>query len=183
MIYKYEEAVLRYFKSAIPALTLATYANREDMFTAMSSVKTMPSIFYYRDTTDWASDRALIINAQYKLKGFRVKQTYTGRISVETSSSVFATQQQLHKYISTHPHVEVPVVLDNTTLKINVGLRLLSIRADEEQSPIDTKGPIKFIEFKWFSFLYLLDSTNLSDNITGVQIRFDDPSSTIISEI
>lgn len=166
MIYHYEGKILEFIRECIPEITLATYANEEDMLLSMSDIKKYPSFIYSRRDTDWEYNKSLEVRNGTEVVPFcPFQQTYLGKILVETQLDAIKLARNLRFYWFRKSTVSVDWLPGYEP--IDVQLRLLYIKIGEQRNPADKKGACRFVEFSWSSQLFMTES---AENITNVSL-------------
>lgn len=154
MIYTYEAAVLKHINQVSPDIKLATYAKEQDMFNSLAQVIKVPALLFYRQSTDWSFAASFRVN-DGSISGRFVPctQTYIARIYVANAGDAISLANKIRFYIEDHPYVNMPYYCGD----LDVALRLLYIKVDEDRNITDKKGPMRFVEFSWSSVLLLDD--------------------------
>lgn len=171
MIYNYEAEILKFINQCYSKITLATYANDEDMLLSMSDVKTYPSFIYQRLDSEWTNNKILEVAGPTKVVQFcPFTQTYKGIILVESQLDAIRLSKNLRFQWASQPFVNIDWAEGYDKLKVQ--LRLLYIKIGEQRNPANKKGACRFVEFSWQSQLFLTPETEaMRDSVLVEEVR------------
>ena len=139
-----------------------------------------PALLFYRQVTDWSFAASYRVNdATSSGRYVPVNQAYIARIYFTQTSDVLAMASKLRFFLEDNPYVKVKYYCG----PIEVALRLLYIKVDEDSNVSDKKGPIRYLEFSWNSQLFLDDvDTQKWGLVEKVKIYLNDVGQTILKD-
>lgn len=175
MIYSYEAAVIKFFESffndeqhnpygkpRFRPLTMATFANEEDLLLAIKSVKKFPCFYFNRGNTIWEDNKAYVAhggaNGEYSKEFFIAKTEYQGHILCETNLTAFNILKHFRSYIQKHSTVNVPFNFPpNEEQFQEIQLRFTGFTIQEMRDQADLKGTYRDIQISWWSQIPVTD--------------------------
>lgn len=175
MIYNYEAAILKYFNAAIKDIRIATYAQDEEIFEAMSSVKMFPAFYYNRGDASMQAGKVMRVSESdgsfVNISPYTV--TYHAYLLVENVAAAFNFCNQLRAQFNRFPAV---LVNYQPIGEVKVQLRLLSLKVSEKRNAADKKGACRVVEIEWQSVLFLDDAQEKPSYplVSGIRLYLSD---------
>ena len=163
-IYRYEAEILRFLHNAVPDITTVTYAQDFDIFNAMRQQHKYPMAIYTRESPEWNNSKTIELRDGKKLVHLvPIEQSYTCRILVENQGTAINVLTALRFYWNKNPYILMRWPEDDI---LKIGMRLESLKIEENRPIEDKKGAVRIVEMKWKSNLFLSEGDDGRINTT-----------------